>query len=109
VPCSLQCEPVDGDVHDERAPCLVYAAPMKSSVLQYKGRLPGHSDWVSSISTVKDHPNLLASSSRDKEVILERSPVSLWQLLPLGIVGQNHATLGRGERHYCPHLRGSQE
>lgn len=45
--------------------------------LTYRGTLYGHSDWVTSIATTPENPNLLLSSSRDKSVLV-------WELTDLG-------------------------
>jgi len=37
--------------------------------LYLRGTLQGHSDWVTSIATTSENPNLVLSSSRDKSVI----------------------------------------
>ena len=44
-----------------------------SETLTLRGTLRGHNDWVTSIATTQEDPNLLLSSSRDKSVIV-------WQL-----------------------------
>lgn len=43
--------------------------------LELKGTLQGHRDWVTSISSTIEAPNVLVSSSRDKKVMV-------WQLTP---------------------------
>jgi len=44
-----------------------------SETLTLRGTLKGHGDWVTSLATTPEDPNLLLSSSRDKSVIV-------WQL-----------------------------
>lgn len=44
-----------------------------SETLALRGTLKGHGDWVTSLATTPEDPNLLLSSSRDKSVIV-------WQL-----------------------------
>lgn len=44
-----------------------------SENLTLRGTLKGHADWVTSLATTPEDPNLLLSSSRDKSVIV-------WQL-----------------------------
>jgi len=44
-----------------------------SENLTLRGTLKGHGDWVTSLATTPEDPNLLLSSSRDKSVIV-------WQL-----------------------------
>jgi guanine nucleotide-binding protein subunit beta-2-like 1 protein len=44
-----------------------------SETLSLRGTLSGHSDWVTSIATTSEDPNILLSSSRDKSVLV-------WQL-----------------------------
>lgn len=44
-----------------------------SETLALRGALRGHNDWVTSIATTQEDPNILLSSSRDKSVIV-------WQL-----------------------------
>jgi guanine nucleotide-binding protein subunit beta-2-like 1 protein len=48
-----------------------------SETLAYRGTLSGHSDWVTSIATTPEDPNVVLSSSRDKTVIA-------WQLTHSG-------------------------
>jgi len=43
--------------------------------LTFRGTLKGHSDWVTSIATTSEDPNLVLSSSRDKSVLV-------WNLSP---------------------------
>jgi len=38
--------------------------------LSFRGTLKGHSDWVTSIATTSEDPNLVLSSSRDKSVLV---------------------------------------
>ena len=49
-----------------------------SETLTLRGTLKGHSDWVTSIATTPEDPNLVLSSSRDKSVLV-------WQLTHAGI------------------------
>ena len=44
-----------------------------SETLTLRGALRGHNDWVTSIATTPEDPNLLLTSSRDKSVMV-------WQL-----------------------------
>lgn len=44
-----------------------------SENLTLRGTLKGHNDWITSLATTPEDPNLLLSSSRDKSVIV-------WQL-----------------------------
>lgn len=44
-----------------------------SETLTLRGTLEGHGDWVTSLATTPEDPNLLLSSSRDKSVVV-------WQL-----------------------------
>ena len=44
-----------------------------SEALTLRGTLKGHGDWVTSLATTPEDPNILLSSSRDKSVIV-------WQL-----------------------------
>ena len=44
-----------------------------SETLALRGTLKGHNDWVTSLATTPEDPNLLLSSSRDKSVLV-------WQL-----------------------------
>ena len=46
---------------------------MSSETLTLRGTLEGHGDWITSLATTPEDPNLLLSSSRDKSVIV-------WQL-----------------------------
>lgn len=41
-----------------------------SEALALRGVLKGHGDWVTSLATTQEDPNLLLSSSRDKSVIV---------------------------------------
>jgi WD40 repeat protein len=43
---------------------------MSSDTLTLRGTLVGHGDWVTSLATTPEDPNLLLSSSRDKSVIV---------------------------------------
>jgi guanine nucleotide-binding protein subunit beta-2-like 1 protein len=44
-----------------------------SDTLTLRGTLTGHGDWITSLATTPEDPNVLLSSSRDKSVIV-------WQL-----------------------------
>jgi guanine nucleotide-binding protein subunit beta-2-like 1 protein len=44
-----------------------------TETLSLRGTLSGHGDWITSLATTPEDPNLLLSSSRDKSVIV-------WQL-----------------------------
>jgi len=48
-----------------------------SETLSYRSTLYGHSDWVTSIATTPEDPDLLLSSSRDKSVLV-------WALTEVG-------------------------
>lgn len=41
-----------------------------SESLSFRGTLKGHADWVTSIATTSEDPNLVLSSSRDKSVLV---------------------------------------
>jgi len=41
-----------------------------SETLSLRGTLKGHRDWVTSLATTPEDPNLLLSSSRDKSVVV---------------------------------------
>lgn len=41
-----------------------------SNSIVYRGTLEGHGDWVTSLATTPEDPNILLSSSRDKSVIV---------------------------------------
>ena len=43
-----------------------------SETLSLRGTLKGHSDWVTSIATTSEDPNLILSASRDKSVLVWR-------------------------------------
>lgn len=43
---------------------------MSSETLTLRGTLEGHGDWITSLATTPEDPNLLLSSSRDKSVIV---------------------------------------
>ena len=51
-----------------------------AEVLALRGTLEGHGDWVTSIATTPEDPNLVLSSSRDKSVMVwsltHQAPVS---------------------------------
>jgi WD40 repeat protein len=55
-----------------------------SETLTLRGTLKGHGDWVTSLATTPEDPNLLLSSSRDKSVVV-------WQLLHSGGGGENNS------------------
>jgi guanine nucleotide-binding protein subunit beta-2-like 1 protein len=52
-----------------------------SETLTLRGTLRGHGDWVTSLATTPEDPNLLLSSSRDRSVVV-------WQLLHSGGGGE---------------------
>jgi len=41
-----------------------------SETLSFRGTLKGHSDWITSIATTVEDPNMILSSSRDKKVMV---------------------------------------
>jgi len=41
-----------------------------SETLTLRGTLSGHTDWVTSIATTQEDPNMILSSSRDKTVMV---------------------------------------
>jgi len=43
---------------------------MADHTLSFRGTLSGHSDWVTSIATTPEDPNLVLSSSRDRSVLV---------------------------------------
>jgi guanine nucleotide-binding protein subunit beta-2-like 1 protein len=43
---------------------------MSGDSLTLRGTLVGHNDWVTSLATTPEDPNLLLSSSRDKTIIV---------------------------------------
>jgi guanine nucleotide-binding protein subunit beta-2-like 1 protein len=43
---------------------------MSAEKLTLRGTLEGHGDWITSLATTPEDPNLLLSSSRDKSVIV---------------------------------------
>jgi guanine nucleotide-binding protein subunit beta-2-like 1 protein len=51
-----------------------------NETLALRGTLKGHGDWITSLATTPEDPNLLLSSSRDKSVVV-------WQLLHSGSGG----------------------
>lgn len=68
-----------------------------SETLTLRGTLEGHNDWVTSIATTSEDPNLVLSSSRDRSVLV-------WQLTP-GSAGEDgefgHAKRAlRGHSHF---------
>jgi guanine nucleotide-binding protein subunit beta-2-like 1 protein len=69
-----------------------------SENLTLRGTLKGHGDWVTSLATTPEDPNLLLSSSRDKSVIV-------WQLTHSSTQGDDdsygYARRGlRGHSHF---------
>jgi len=62
-----------------------------SETLTFRGTLKGHSDWVTSIATTSEDPNLVLSSSRDKSVLV-------WQLDPGHGVGMEDTAYGSARR-----------
>jgi len=68
-----------------------------SETLTLRGTLQGHGDWVTSLATTPEDPNLLLSSSRDKSVIV-------WQLTHSGSGEQNQYGFARralrGHNHF---------
>eukprot|EP00339_Tiarina_fusa_P027159 CAMPEP_0117051656 /NCGR_PEP_ID=MMETSP0472-20121206/35689_1 /TAXON_ID=693140 ORGANISM="Tiarina fusus, Strain LIS" /NCGR_SAMPLE_ID=MMETSP0472 /ASSEMBLY_ACC=CAM_ASM_000603 /LENGTH=322 /DNA_ID=CAMNT_0004765949 /DNA_START=39 /DNA_END=1007 /DNA_ORIENTATION=- len=52
-----------------------------TETLSLRGTLKGHGDWVTSLATTPEDPNLLLSSSRDKSVVV-------WQLTHSGSGGE---------------------
>lgn len=65
---------------------LTSAATMSgiSETLTLRGTLRGHGDWITSLATTPEDPNLLLSSSRDKSVVV-------WQLLHSGGGGEQNS------------------
>mmetsp|Transcript_37453 Transcript_37453/g.57463 ORF Transcript_37453/g.57463 Transcript_37453/m.57463 type:complete len:318 (-) Transcript_37453:76-1029(-) len=64
--------------------------------LTYRGTLRGHSDWVTSIATTPEDPNLVLSSSRDKSVLV-------WQITHGGGDDDNYGFARRalrGHNHF---------
>ena len=55
-----------------------------SETLTLRGTLRGHGDWVTSLATTPEDPNLLLSSSRDKSVVV-------WQLLHSASGGEENS------------------
>ncbi|KAL3923668.1 MAG: hypothetical protein SGILL_001523 [Bacillariaceae sp.] len=55
-----------------------------NETLSLRGTLKGHGDWVTSLATTPEDPNLLLSSSRDKSVVV-------WQLLHGGSSGETNS------------------
>jgi guanine nucleotide-binding protein subunit beta-2-like 1 protein len=55
-----------------------------SETLTLRGTLRGHGDWVTSLATTPEDPNLLLSSSRDKSVVV-------WQLTHSGSGGETNS------------------
>jgi guanine nucleotide-binding protein subunit beta-2-like 1 protein len=55
-----------------------------TETLSLRGTLKGHGDWVTSLATTPEDPNLLLSSSRDKSVVV-------WQLTHSGSGGEDNA------------------
>jgi len=65
--------------------------------LTYKGVLAGHKDWVTSISTTIEAPNVIVSSSRDKKVMV-------WNLTP-----EDDAQYGYARRALTGHNQAVQD
>lgn len=57
---------------------------MTTESLTLRGTLKGHGDWITSLATTPEDPNLLLSSSRDKSVIV-------WQLTHSASTGEDDA------------------
>jgi guanine nucleotide-binding protein subunit beta-2-like 1 protein len=55
-----------------------------SETLTLRGTLKGHGDWVTSLATTPEDPNLLLSCSRDKSVVV-------WQLTHSGSGGEDNS------------------
>jgi guanine nucleotide-binding protein subunit beta-2-like 1 protein len=55
-----------------------------SETLTLRGTLKGHGDWVTSLATTPEDPNLLLSCSRDKSVVV-------WQLTHSGSSGEDNS------------------
>jgi guanine nucleotide-binding protein subunit beta-2-like 1 protein len=55
---------------------------MSTETLVLRGTLKGHGDWVTSLATTPEDPNLLLSSSRDKSVVV-------WQLTHSSTTGDD--------------------
>ena len=70
-----------------------------SETLTLRGTLKGHGDWVTSLATTPEDPNLLLSSSRDKSVMV-------WQLAHSGSGAGEESSYGfarralRGHSHF---------
>jgi len=66
-----------------------------SEALALRGVLKGHGDWITSLATTPEDPNLLLSSSRDKSVVV-------WHLTHSGEEdGYGYARRGlRGHSHF---------
>ncbi|KAL3908549.1 MAG: hypothetical protein SGARI_003010 [Bacillariaceae sp.] len=54
-----------------------------NEALTLRGTLKGHGDWVTSLATTPEDPNLLLSSSRDKSVVV-------WSLMHSGSSGEEN-------------------
>ena len=58
-------------LHTSTSLIVVYKHTSKmAESLSFRGTLKGHSDWVTSIATTSEDPNLVLSSSRDKSVLV---------------------------------------
>lgn len=73
---------------------------MSAETLRYRGRLVGHSGWVTAIAApVETSSNIILSASRDKTVMV-------WELIPEGVHTNNDMLVGtakkslRGHNHY---------
>jgi guanine nucleotide-binding protein subunit beta-2-like 1 protein len=70
-----------------------------SETLTLRGTLKGHGDWVTSLATTPEDPNILLSSSRDKSIVV-------WQLTHSSSGGDDDAygyarRALRGHSHFC--------
>lgn len=64
-----------------------------SENLTLRGKLEGHGDWITSLATTPEDPNLLLSSSRDKSVIvwhLTHSTTESYGYAKRALKGHNH-------------------
>ena len=71
IDCSVECDhlPHQHLVFEERKESNEKKL-IRSETLALRGVLKGHGDWVTSLATTQEDPNLLLSSSRDKSVIV---------------------------------------